>query len=206
MIKPYIINENEYNEEYHNSELRKIYLKKSLIIENNKINGKSFIHIALSINQNRLYPALVSMTSIMENCNKNKIIVCFYILFEGNINESNLIKLESIVTNYKENTELYLYNMSNVFYSLKWYTKRTPMFYRILLPYLLKFLDRVIYIDTDVLAFDDLYKMYNLPFNNNYILALRDHKWKGKEMKKLGINKDKYICSGVILFYLKKIL
>ena len=171
----------------------------------NKINEKSFIHIALSINKNLFYPALVSMTSIMENCNKNKTLVCFYILFEGNINESNLNKLESIVTNYKENAELYLYNMSNVFYSLKWYTKRTPMFYRILLPCLLKFLDRIIYIDTDVLAFDDLSEMYNLPFNNNYILALLDHKWKGKEMKKLGIKKDKYICSGVILFNLKKI-
>ena len=141
----------------------------------------------------------------MENSDKNKTIVCFYILFEKNVDRTNLYKLESIVTNYKENVELYLYNMNNIFYSLKWRTKRIPMFYRIILPCLLKFLDRIIYIDIDVLAFDDLSEMYNLPFNNNYILALRDHKWKGKDVKKLGIKKDKYICSGVILFNLKKI-
>ena len=145
------------------------------------------------------------MTSVMENCYKNKTIVCFYILFEGNINKSNLDKFESIVENYKENSELYLYNMTNAFYSLKWYRKVTPTFYRILLPCLLNFLDRIIYIDDDVLAFDDLYEMFNLSFNNNYILASRDVYWNGKDVEKLGISRDKYICAGIILFNLKKI-
>ena len=200
-----MISKKKYNEEYNNAELKKAYLKKSLVVDENKINISSFIHITLSIDNNCFYQALVSMTSIMENCNKNKTIVCFYILFEGNVAESNLEKLESIITNYKENAELHLYNMSDAFYSLKWYRKKTPTFYRLLLPYLLEFLDRIIYIDTDVLAFDDLSEMYNLHFNNNYILASRDHKWLGKEVKKLGINNDKYICAGIILFNLKKI-
>ena len=180
-------------------------MKKSLTLNHKNANGKSFIHITFGISKNLIYPVLVSMTSIMENCNKNKTIVCFYILFKGDVDESSLYKLESIVTNYKENTELYLYNMGDAFSSLNWKTRRIPMFYRILLPCLLKFLDRVIYIDTDVLAFDDLSEMYNLHFNNNYILGLRDHKGMGNDVKSLGINNDKYICSGVILFNLKKI-
>ena len=200
-----MIGKNEYNEKYHDEELKKVHLKKSLILDKNKINGKSFIHITLSIDKNMVYQALVSMTSIMENCNKNKTIVCFYILFEGNVDESNLYKLESIVTNYKGNTELYLYNMSDAFYSLKNYNKKTPTFYRLLLPNMLYFLDRIIYIDNDVLAFDDLFDMYNLPFNNNFILASRDKKGMGNDVKKLGINNDKYICAGIILFNLKKI-
>ena len=36
--------------------------------------------------------------------------------------------------------------------------------------------------------------MYNLPFNNNSILASRDYKWMGEDVKKLGISNDKYIC------------
>ena len=186
-------------------ELKKVHLIKSFVLDNNKINRPSIIHITLSIDNNCFYQALVSMTSIMENCNKNKTVVCFYILFEGNVDKSNLNKLESIISNYKENAELYLYNMSDAFYSLKWYTKKIPMFYRLLLPYLLKFLDRIIYIDTDVLVFEDLSEMYNLPFNNNFILATLDVDRFGKDVKKLGINNDKYINSGVILFNLKKI-
>ena len=56
-----------------------------------------------------------------------------------------------------------------------------------ILPYLVEFLDRIIYIDTDVLVFDDLSEMYNLSFHNNYILASRNHKRLGQEVKKLGI-------------------
>ena len=205
LIKPFIIKKGEYNEQYHNKELKKANLKKSLVLHNSKINGKSFIHITMCISENLIYQALVSMTSIMKNCIANKTIVCFYILFEGNVDVSNLYKLDSIVTNYKENAELYLYNMSDAFYSLKWYCRRIPTFYRLLLPHLLYFLDRIIYIDTDVLAFDDLTEMYNLSFKNNYILGPLDNKGFGKEMEKLDISNHKYICAGVTLFNLKRI-
>ena len=80
------------------------------------------------------------------------------------------------------------------------------MFYRLILPYLVEFLDRIIYIDTDVLVFDDLSEMYNLSFHNNYILASRDHRRLGQEVKKFGINNDKYICSEIILFNLNIIM
>ena len=46
--------------------------------------------------------------------------------------------------------------------------------------------------------------MFNLSFNNNYILASRDVYWNGKDVEKLGISRDKYICAGIILFNLKK--
>ena len=51
--------------------------EKSLILDHNKVHGKSFIHITLSIDLNPHYQELVSMTSVMENCNKNKKIACF---------------------------------------------------------------------------------------------------------------------------------
>ena len=76
------------------------------------------------------------------------------------------------------------------------------MFYRLILPYLLEFLDRIIYVDIDVLVFDDLSGIYNLSFHNNYILASRNHKRLGKEIKELDINNDNYISSGIILINL----
>ena len=58
------------------------------------------------------------------------------------------------------------------------------MFYILILHSLLEFLDGIIYIDNDVLVFDDLSEIYSLSFHNNYILASRDHKWLGLKIKK----------------------
>ena len=60
--------------------------------------------------------------------------------------------------------------------------------------------------ETYILVFDNLSEMYNLSFHNNYILASHDHKRLGEEVKKFGINNDKYICSVNILFNLIIIL
>lgn len=37
-------------------------------------------------------------------------------------------------------------------------------------------LDRIIYLDGDTLIFKDLYEMFNLSFNNNFILGYPFHK------------------------------
>ena len=60
-----------------------------------------------------------------------------------------------------------------------------------------------IYLDSDVLIFEDLQEMYNLPFNNNYILGFLDLLNYGVDY--LGLNSEKYINAGVLLINLEKI-
>ena len=63
--------------------------------------------------------------------------------------------------------------------------------------------DRLIHLDADSLIFSDLKEMYDLDFNDNYVLGFYDVIADGIDY--LGIKSSKYINTGVILFNLKKI-
>ena len=54
--------------------------------------------------------------------------------------------------------------------------------------------------DSDILVFKDLEEMYNLEFNNNYILGFLDVLSNGVDY--LGLKSEKYINSGVFLINL----
>ena len=94
------------------------------------------------------------------------------------------------------------YNMGNLFSKYKRNRFSEVTFYRLLAPLFIP-LDRIIYLDSDVLIFDDLLEMYDLPFDNNYILGFLDVLNYGVDY--LGLISDKYINAGVLLFNLDKI-
>ena len=64
-------------------------------------------------------------------------------------------------------------------------------------------LERIIFLDADTLVFKDLLEMYNLPFNDNYILGYPFHGI--SKIDKFKKNAKYYINIGVVLFNLKKI-
>ena len=74
-------------------------------------------------------------------------------------------------------------------------------FYRILTPFFIN-AERLIHLDGDTLIFQDLYKMYNLNFNDNYILGLYEINSNGLDY--LGLNSSIYINAGVALLNLNK--
>ena len=63
--------------------------------------------------------------------------------------------------------------------------------------------ERILFIDSDSLVFKDIYEMYNLPFNDNYVIGYISHdaKFIDKFLKNVTI----YINVGVLLFNIKKI-
>ena len=75
-------------------------------------------------------------------------------------------------------------------------------YYRILTPLFINS-DRIINLDGETLTFSDLSEMFNLDFNDNYVLGLLDRISNGVDY--LGIKSNIYICAGVTLFNLKKI-
>ena len=72
-----------------------------------------------------------------------------------------------------------------------------------LLPMMFPDLDRIIYLDSDVLVLKDLLEMYNLPFNDNYVLGYPSHD--AKYIDKLADNVKAYVNGGVLLFNIKKL-
>ena len=164
---------------------------------------KKIIHITVSINNNKNYKyiILVSMYSLLLNCYKDKTFVIYHILCTPDFNESSITIFKSLLNKFSQNVEMIFYNMGNLFKNRKNIRYSEAAYYRILTPIIIDS-DRVIHLDGDTLVFSDLSEMYNLDFQNNYVLGIYDFISKGVDY--LGLKSNIYINSGAILLNLKK--
>ena len=185
--------------------LREIRIIKHLF--SNRINSykkrKNIIHITVGLNNNENYKyiLLVSMYSLLSNCN-TKTFVIYHILCTPDFNESSVDIFKSLMNKFYSNVEMIFYNMGNIFENRKKTFHSLATFYRIVGSVFIDS-DRLIHLDGDTLTFSDLSEMYNLDFNDNYILGLYDYLSYGVDY--LGIKSKIYINAGVILINLKKI-
>ena len=165
--------------------------------------NKNIIHITYSLNNNDKYKyiLLVSMNSVLLNCKKTTFII-FHILCSSDFNESSLIIFKSLLNKFSHNLELIFYNMGNHFINHINPRISQATYYRLLTPLFINS-DRLIHLDGDTLTFSDLNEMYNLNFNDNYILGIYDILNDGIDY--LGIKSQIYINAGVTLLNLKKL-
>ena len=182
------------------NKFRKIFLYK----EDNKmsLNNINLINICMALDNNIIYPALVSMTSALENNNNKKNLLTYYLLLSEDFKKENIEKFESLKTNYPVIINYFI--IPNIFTSFKSWTHGTYChYYKIIIPMLFPKLERILYLDTDTLIFKDLSKMYNLDFNHNYIIgAQATDKY---IVRKFNAKIKLYVNAGVILFNIKKI-
>ena len=169
----------------------------------NKSLFKQRIPVAYNLDNNYIYPTLVSMISILEN-SSNYTFYSFHLLVEKNIfkeeNKEKFMHLEIKYNRCKINIiELTNEKLINVDIS------RYPItaYYRLLLADLIKDEDRIIFLDGDTFVLTDLTEMINLEMNNSIILGFVDNSY--KEAEKFGIKTYKYITCGILLINLKEI-
>ena len=159
--------------------------------------GKNQIHIAMAIDNNFVYPALVSMASGLYNNNNEKNIIVYHLLFSYNFESDKYKIFESLKKRYDFSLNFYI--IPNLFKNYKrWVGSTDTVYYKMILPLLFHDLERIIYLDADTLIFKDLYEMYNLPFNGNYALGYPFHD--SNKIDKFVKNATYYINGGVILF------
>ena len=170
--------------------------------ENAENKNKNLIHISYSLDEQLIYPTLVSMASGLDNCDSNNLIV-YHLLLSYNFDIKKLDVFESLKEKY--NVKLYYYIIPNIFgSSRKWTAGTDCVYYKILLPFLFPDYERMIYLDGDTLIRKDILEMYNYPFNDNYVLGFPFYM--GYVMEKHGIKKpEHYINGGCLLFNIKKI-
>ena len=182
--------------------IKKNFHKLFLYKEDEKmdLNNKNVINICMALDNNIIYPTLVSMTSALENNNKN--ILSYYLLLSNDFNKENIKIFESLKRKYPVLINYYI--IPNIFDSFKKWNKGTHCHYhKIIIPMIFPNLERILYLDSDTLIFKDLSKIYNLHFNNNFILgAQAANKY---IVKKLNLKIKVYINVGVLLFNIKKI-
>ena len=159
--------------------------------------GKNQIHIAMALDNNFIYPTLVSMTSALYNNNHKENIIVYHLLCSHNFNEKNFEIFNSLKKSYEFSLNYYI--IPDFFKNFKrWHGSTETVYYKILLPLIFYNLERIIYLDSDTLIFKDLYEMYNLPFNGNYVLGYPFHD--SHKIDKFVKRAIYYINGGVILF------
>ena len=168
---------------------------------NTKYTNKKEIHISMSLDNNAIYPTLVSMTSALENNDKEKNILVYYLLLSHDFNVSNIEIFESLKNNYQFKINYYI--IPSIFENFDKWRDSDTIYYKLLLPFMFPDHDRIIFLDGDTLIFKDISEMYELPFKENYVLGFPFHTpW---IIDKLGINSKYYINGRVILLNIKKI-
>ena len=159
--------------------------------------GKNQIHIAMAIDNHFVYPTLVSMASGLYNNNDKENVIVYHLLFSHNFNKDNFKVFDSLKKRYKFSLNYYI--IPNFFQNFRrWVGSTDTVYYKMMLPLLFYDLERIIYLDADTLIFKDLYEMYNLPFNGNYVLGYPFHD--SNKIDKYVNRSVYYINGGVILF------
>lgn len=161
------------------------------------LNG---IHIAMSLNNNYIFPIMVSITSILLNSRKTTSLY-FHILIGKDVEIKNKRRIVSL-TKLKNNSYFTFYDVGKNFIGWKHGKKKLTVasFYRMIAAELIRNVSKIIYLDGDTLIYDDLNEMYNLNISNLYFKGIREIVDNNLE---IGMDKNKYICAGVLLMNLE---
>jgi lipopolysaccharide biosynthesis glycosyltransferase len=160
------------------------------------------INILFSCDSNYVMPLCVCLTSIFDNNTNNKINI--YLLHSG-LSEIEEKNINNVATKY--NQTINLIHVQKSYFSdapaLRW-SKET--YYRLLINELIpKNIDRLLYLDVDIIVNKPLNDLYNLDLGEYYISALLENTDYKKTRARLGLNQDGfYYQAGVLVFDLKK--
>ena len=171
--------------------------------DHTEIKDKNKIRICYCIDYNLIYPTLVSMTSALENNDKDKNVLIFYLFVPNSFNIKKVEVFDSLKKKYLVKIHYFLipprFNRQR-----KWTWGTATVYYKLYIPLVLSHLKRILYLDGDTLVYKDLSELFSLDFNDNYALGYPFHNV--EMMDKWGKKLVNYINGGVILFNLEKII
>ena len=167
---------------------------------------KNPINICLSFDEKYAQHAAVTMVSLMKNCSRN---IHFYIIDSepSGITESRS-KIVKLVEMYGakisfRTIDLSVFKGFPVWKPMQDSPNKYVPYYRLCLADLLPEIERIIYLDTDIVVQGDIAKLYNIELTEEQLIAGVNDMDSG-ELKE-NISTSAYINSGVILFNLATI-
>ena len=170
-------------------------------IINNKTNK---IHLALNIDDNYIYPSLVFLTSLLDN-RANSTFYFIHILGNDKLSMNSKKKIDNLINKFGNNSiKLNYYNLEGTFKNATTGYLTVSTYYKILLPSLLPKVDKIIFIDGDIINLEDLSEMYSIELKENiYFIGIADFIDHLNQLREIGLSSDKYINSGVLIMNLK---
>lgn len=164
------------------------------------------INIAFCINNAYADKAAVVMTSILENHKTQKI--NFYI-FSSDLDDNNLHLLQKLLLKYKNFTVQRILVPQHLVNSLPLNISHISVetYYRYVIADLLPDVDKILYLDADLIVCKNIADFYNTDLKDNYFSGAEDLYIKETNHKQsIGLGADDlYINAGVLLMNLKLI-
>ncbi|MBP3581636.1 MAG: glycosyltransferase family 8 protein [Clostridia bacterium] len=171
-------------------------------------NTISAINVALITDDNYIVPTIVTIQSIVNNTDKGKKYIINILC--DNVSKENKQLMEQCKS---KNVEIKFINVDKkVFEEFEKETKDIYMvanssaLIKFLLPTLFKSLDKILYLDGDLIVNCDIAEIYNIDLKENFVAAVRDLPQVLLEPQLIGgdISGTEYFNSGVMLLNLKK--
>ena len=149
--------------------------------------------------------AIMSMLKVSDDCEFD-----IRILHDDSVTETDKQTLNKIVSSAKPLSQISFVPMGSMFVgSYEPRGIKHPAYYRLMIPWLFPDLDKVLYFDGDVIFIRSIKPLYEFYLGNNYCSGLKrfqyDGKTFGKYAKKIGVDPNGYINSGVMSFNSKLI-
>lgn len=120
-------------------------------------------------------------------------------------NKNYLNELKNI-----KNFQLKYYNPIHKEKFEKWYSEKTPqkwpveVFFKLDIPFILKDLDKVLYLDCDMIAVNNFKELFDINMDNYTVAAAKDKLISNSHLKKIKLNKSNgYFNSGLLLINIK---
>ena len=182
------------------SNVNKANINKTNVNKRTEKKVNDIVPIVFSANAKYAPYIAVTITSIIKNASKNRE-YRFYVLYTE-LPSTTILRLEDISgENYKTECVNVQEFCKDGMYSSAYFS--IEMYYRIMIPEIFKQYDKVLYLDCDIVAVHDIAELYDVDLGDNLIGAVRNlmhDKMKKYITLSLGLDTDKYINSGVILF------
>jgi len=164
------------------------------------------VPIVFTLDENYFMPCGVALTSLLENAKKDT----FYeiILLETGLTDEHKNKLESLAGIYK--------NCSFTFYNVESYSSAKQetlghgelnysVYYRFLIPEILKDYKKVIFSDLDVIFEQDISEIFNIDLSGAYLGVVKSVAVDNIKYKSELISRPNYFCAGLLVMNLEKI-
>lgn len=164
---------------------------------------KNGINIAMITDDNYVMPTLVCIQSIKNNCSGKLNIH----VFVNNVSPKNINSLKSVSS---KSCDIIIYNCEDIInkyltIDVNRHVSVTAII-KFFLPTMLNYLDKILYLDSDILVKGDLTILYKTNISNKYaavvkdVLCIKNHQY----MDSIGIKNQYYFNSGVMLLNLTK--
>lgn len=174
----------------YNKNFRKQYIE---------IKQKKYIPIVYASDNNYAKYTSVSIQSILENSAQRNFLI-FYILIDDEFSERNKELLTNQVEKYGHN--IVFVNMKDAYKeeNLKIAHISHHTYYRLQLPKILGYLNKLIYIDGDTIVLGNIGDLFDFDIKDSYFGGVKAPAFDNKKHRnRLGIDTSKYINAGVLL-------